>query len=116
MPPKTEKSGDEIIPACVSQLKEMFEAEFAKLHEHKSEPHATPPIIPKTPKPRLSPFDGSNPLDWLFQAEQFFELTQTPITQRLRYIPFYMQGTALTWFKWMHANNQLNSWPISPLH
>lgn len=25
-------------------------------------------------------------------------------------IPFYMQGDALGWFKWMHTNQQLSSW------
>jgi len=90
-------------------MKEMLEAEFTK-HQASTSNTAIHPPVPKTPKPHLSQFDGSNPLDWLFQAEQFFELTQTPPHQRLTYVPFYVQGLALVWFKWMHANHQLTTW------
>lgn len=65
---------------------------------------------PKPPKITLFPFDGSNPLDWIFQAEQYFQYTQTQPHQRLTFVPFFMQGTALAWFKWMHVNQQLSSW------
>jgi len=43
-----------------------------------------PPLIPNTHHPpvtskiSLLPFEGSNPLDWLFQADQYFYLTQIP--------------------------------------
>lgn len=64
----------------------------------------------KTPKIHLLPFDGSNPLDWIFQTEHYFELNQIPQNQRLTQIPFYMQDPVLGWFKWLHTNNQLTTW------
>lgn len=112
MPPKPEKSNDELVTACMIQLRELFESEMAK-HQIIPNPPSPPPPpqnLPKIPKPRLAQFDGSNPLDWLFQAEQFFELTQTASPQRMKFIPFYMQGPALAWFKWMHNNHQLETW------
>ncbi|PNY06477.1 hypothetical protein L195_g002943, partial [Trifolium pratense] len=65
----------------------------------------------KPPKIVLHPFDGSNPLDWIFQAEQYFDLSNTPIHQRLTYVPFFMIGPALAWFKWLHTNHLLSTWP-----
>lgn len=68
------------------------------------------PLQPKTPKITLNSFGGTDPLDWIFQAEQYFELNQTPPHQRLTFVPFFMQGHALGWFKWLHSNNQLTTW------
>jgi len=37
------------------------------------------------------PFDGNNPLDWLFQANQYFSFYQIPLNQRLPMVGFHMQ-------------------------
>lgn len=55
-------------------------------------------------------FDGTNPLEWLFQAEQFFEFYHLSPENRLSMMSFYMKGDALCWFKWMHQNNELLDW------
>lgn len=55
-------------------------------------------------------FDGSNPLEWLFQAEQFFNFYQLPPENRLDMMSFYMKGEALSWFKWMLKNLELVYW------
>ncbi|KAL0427669.1 UNVERIFIED_CONTAM: hypothetical protein Slati_2941700 [Sesamum latifolium] len=75
-----------------------------------SSPHPAPFLQLKPPKLLLQPFDGSAPLDWLFQAEQYSAFYQIPSAQRLSTISFYMKGDALSWFKWMFANHQLSSW------
>nr|KYP74288.1 hypothetical protein KK1_006960 [Cajanus cajan] len=36
---------------------------------------------------------------------------QVPWDQRVPIAAFYMQGDALSWFKWMFHNNQLGDWP-----
>lgn len=76
---------------------------------HHTNPQNNHPIL-KPPKITLASFDGTNPLDWIFQAEKYFELTQTPSHQCLPFIPFFMQGAAPGWYKWMHANHQLTTW------
>ena len=73
-------------------------------------PSTPPPPLMKTPKIRLSSFDGTNPLEWIFQAESYFLLTATSPAQRLIIIPFFLQGPALVWFKWLHSNNLLTTW------
>ncbi|KAH9666617.1 hypothetical protein KPL70_020713 [Citrus sinensis] len=81
-------------------------------------PQNTPPIqaqLQPTQSTRsircdLSTFDGSNPLDWIFQAEKYFSFYETPEEQRIDIASFYMTGQALSWFQWMHKNQQLSSW------
>jgi hypothetical protein len=67
-----------------------------------------PPLKP--PKLRLSQFDGSNPLDWIFQAKQFFTHYSIPPFQRLTHVASYMSGDALGWFQWMYNNHLLSTW------
>lgn len=64
----------------------------------------------KQPKIQLKPFNGSKPLDWLFQADQYFTLYHVLVEQRLHYVSFFMQGDALSWFKWLHNNQLLTTW------
>lgn len=121
MPPKVEKS-EQLSDEQLAQLRDMMDSiittrldtfrEQLILTQPKipTNHHTQQPLQPKPPKVRLLPFDGSNPLDWIFQAEQYFELSQTPQHQRLQYIPFFMTGLALAWFKWIHNNHLLNSW------
>jgi len=71
-------------------------------------PPSFSPIRP--PKIQLSFFDGTDPLDWLFQADQFFEFYNIPWDARLNMAAFYMRGDALSWFKWMYQNHQLTDW------
>lgn len=55
---------------------------------HTPQPHTIDTIKP--PKLILQQFDGSNPLEWIFQADQFFTHYNIPPAQRLSHIPCYM--------------------------
>jgi hypothetical protein len=55
-------------------------------------------------------FDGTNPLDWIFLANQFFTHYAIPPFQRLTHAASYMSGDALGWFQWMYNNNLLSTW------
>ncbi|XP_058741863.1 uncharacterized protein LOC131614269 [Vicia villosa] len=69
------------------------------------------PLPPfRTPKLELAMFDGSNPLEWLFQADQFFLFYNLPPENRMSLMSFYMKGDALGWFKWMFQNQLLTDW------
>lgn len=123
MPPKTEKL---ISEEQMQQLREMMESlvttrldsfrdQIAMANSAASKPTSSihpsyQPLQPKPPKITLRSFDGSEPLDWIFQAEQHFDLSQTPHHQRLTYIPFFMTGSALAWFKWIYANHPPATW------
>jgi len=109
MPPKTEKLLSE---EQMQQLREMMESlvttrldsfrdQITLANSAASKPTSSvhpsyQPLQPKPPKITLRPFDGYEPLDWIFQAEQYFNLSQTPHHQRLTYIPFFMTGSAFS--------------------
>lgn len=58
----------------------------------------------------MTTFDGTDPLEWLFQADQFFAFYNIAFESRLAMASFYMKGEALSWYKWMYQNNQLTDW------
>jgi hypothetical protein len=70
------------------------------------------PFTNTTIKLDIPRFDGSDPLGWIFKISQFFEFHHTPEDQRIRMASFYMEGEALTWYQWMHSNQQLLNWPM----
>ncbi|KAG8367329.1 hypothetical protein BUALT_Bualt16G0060900 [Buddleja alternifolia] len=55
-------------------------------------PHLSSTPSFKPPKLDMQTFDGTNPLDWIFQAEQYFVYYHIPPDQRLDIIPFYMKA------------------------
>ncbi|GKC64326.1 retrotransposon gag protein [Tanacetum coccineum] len=64
----------------------------------------------RPPKLTLPTFDGSNPLDWLFQADQYFTFYNIQPPQRLAMISFHLSGDALSWHKYLYNNNLLTTW------
>ncbi|XP_058783964.1 uncharacterized protein LOC131658715 [Vicia villosa] len=88
-----------------------FPNQFSCPNSNYIQPTTIPPLpLMRTPKLELPAFDGSNPLEWLFQAEQFFSFYNYPAENRLALISFYMKGDALGWFKWMHHSHLLTDW------
>ncbi|GJS06497.1 transposon ty3-G gag-pol polyprotein [Tanacetum coccineum] len=81
---------------------------------HQQPPNNAPPmpyglkIWP--PKLNLPAFDGSNPLDWLFQADQYFSFYNITPPQRLSMIAFHLTGDALSWYKYVFNNRLLTTW------
>lgn len=55
-------------------------------------------------------FDGANAMSWIFKISQLFDYHGTPDSECLQVASFYLDGPALSWFQWMHRNNQISSW------
>lgn len=55
-------------------------------------------------------FDGSDPLNWLFRAEQFFAYYATPYAQRLTIVAVHFKGSVVSCFHMLVKANQLSSW------
>ncbi|XP_058784831.1 uncharacterized protein LOC131659692 [Vicia villosa] len=85
-------------------------SQFPSQHPYPNLSNIPPLPTARSPKLELPMFDGSGPLDWLFQAEQFFNFYNMPPENRLSLISFYMKGDALSWFKWMHNSHLLSDW------
>ncbi|KAJ0917862.1 putative retrotransposon gag domain-containing protein [Helianthus annuus] len=66
---------------------------------------------PRPPKILLPTFDGSNPLDWIFQAKNYFSYYRIPDTYKLQLTVFHFTGEALSWYKYLANNKLLGTWP-----
>ncbi|GJY32576.1 transposon ty3-G gag-pol polyprotein [Tanacetum coccineum] len=82
---------------------------------HQLQPPNNAPPMPhglqiRPPKLNLPAFDGSNPLDWLFQADQYFSFYNITPPQRLSMIAFHLTGDALSWYKYLFNNRLLTTW------
>lgn len=78
-------------------------------------PSPTPPPPPPHPLPPrmkldVPKFDGTDAMGWIFKINQFFDFHQTLEEDRLTVASFYMEGQALSWYQWMHRNQQITSW------
>lgn len=83
---------------------------------HLRQPHNNPLVVHpnhntiRPPKVTLPLFDGSNPLDWIFQADNYFTFYQVPPTQRVSLTSFCFTRDALSWYKHLAQNDLLGSW------
>ncbi|KAJ0719583.1 putative retrotransposon gag domain, aspartic peptidase domain superfamily [Helianthus annuus] len=66
---------------------------------------------PKPPKINLPLFDGSNPLGWIFQAENYFSYYKVPPEERIELTAFHLVGDALSWYQNLAHNDLLGTWP-----
>nr|XP_043614527.1 uncharacterized protein LOC122586615 [Erigeron canadensis] len=68
------------------------------------------PRNPRPPKIQLPNFDGSHPLGWIFQAENYFTYYQIPPQERVTLTAFHFVGDALTWYQNQSSNGLLGNW------
>ncbi|KAJ9564494.1 hypothetical protein OSB04_000460 [Centaurea solstitialis] len=82
-------------------------------------PTRPPPLQPppnntsqtiKPPKIHLPTFDGTDPLDWLFQADKYFSFYTIPDNEKVALAVFYFKGDTLSWYKHLANNQLLGSW------
>ncbi|GJW42435.1 ty3-gypsy retrotransposon protein [Tanacetum coccineum] len=122
MPPRKDTSNDDqptsfqdqlsALNAKVDALVTALTNPFKPDRRHNTHPVCPPPNNPlhKSPKILLPTFDGTSPLDWLFQADQYFTFYNIPLEQRVALASFHFQGDALSWYKYMHNNQLLGDW------
>jgi len=55
-------------------------------------------------------FDGSEVLQWIFKAEQFFDYYHTPKDQRLTIVTIHMDKDVVPLFQLMLKTNPFQSW------
>ncbi|PHU23907.1 40S ribosomal protein S12 [Capsicum chinense] len=58
----------------------------------------------------LSRFSGEHPDAWVFQVERYFTFYSILPEQQLSMASFYLDGTALEWYRWLFRNKQLVDW------
>lgn len=55
-------------------------------------------------------FNGEDPNEWVYRADQFFNYHQTNLHHRVLLASFHMEGKALVWFQDIKAVGGISSW------
>jgi len=53
------------------------------------------------PKIDVRKFDGRDPITWIFHMEQFFDLHQETILQKVTLSFLYLEHDQFVWYKWL---------------
>jgi hypothetical protein len=53
------------------------------------------------PKIDMRKFDGKDPITWIFQMEQFFDLHQVPTLQKVTLASLYLEPDQFVWYQWL---------------
>jgi hypothetical protein len=64
------------------------------------------------PKIDMRKFDGKDPITWILQMEQFFDLHNVPNTQKVRIISLYLEPNQFVWYRWICSCKSLVTWTI----
>jgi hypothetical protein len=52
-------------------------------------------------------FDGKDPITWILQMEQFFDLHNVPHTQKVRITSLYLEPNQFVWYRWLCSHKSL---------
>jgi hypothetical protein len=53
------------------------------------------------PKIDMRKFDGKDPITWIIQMEQFFDLHNVPHTQKVRIASLYLEPNQVVCYRWL---------------
>jgi hypothetical protein len=57
-------------------------------------------------------FDGKDPITWILQMEQFFDLHNVPQTQKVQIASLYLEPNQFVWYRWICSRKSLVTWTI----
>lgn len=78
------------------------------VHRNPGYEGASESVFPKLAKLDFPKYDGSkDPTTWICQAEQFFEILDTPPKDQVLLAVYHLEGDAQLWFYW-HWHRQLH--------
>jgi len=55
-------------------------------------------------------FDGKDPVTWILQMEQFFDLNNGKNTQKVRIATLYLEPNQFVWYQWLCSCKQIITW------
>jgi hypothetical protein len=64
------------------------------------------------PKIDMRKFDGKDPITWILQMEQLFDLHNVPHTQKVRITSLYLEPNQFVWYRWLCYRKSLVTWTI----
>jgi hypothetical protein len=64
------------------------------------------------PKINMQAFDGKDPITWIPQMEQFFDLHNVPHTKKVLFSSLYLEPNQFVWYRWLCSRKSLITWTI----
>jgi len=64
----------------------------------------------RTLKLNFPRFDGTNPMNWILKAQQFYNYNRTPEQQKVSFVAFHTEGKALIWYNWLMDSGYAGGW------
>jgi hypothetical protein len=64
------------------------------------------------PKIDMRNFDGKDPITWILQMEQLFDLHNVLHTQKVRISSLYLESNQFVWYRWICSRKSLVTWTI----
>ena len=65
------------------------------------------------PKVDMRKFDGKDPLTWINQMENFFEIHQIPYGQKVAMASLYLEPDQFIWYHWLCTHKRKKGLTIS---
>ena len=122
------QSFQESINAQFAQMRELIEAHHSSRTDSETTPQRSmhrPSSSDSNPhgdnsgrisfrkfKHEIPMFNGDDVDDWLFCIEEYFDVSGTPMDQRIKIASFYMVGPAYSWYKWLICNHYTQDWGV----
>ena len=64
------------------------------------------------PKIDMKKFDGKDPVTWILQMEQYFDLHYVKHTQKVCFATLYLEPNKFVWYLWICSRKPLVTWSI----
>ena len=64
------------------------------------------------PKIDMRNFDGKDPITWILNMEQYFDLNNVQNTQKVRIATLYLEKNLFSWYRWIFSHKPLVTWLI----
>jgi hypothetical protein len=62
------------------------------------------------PKIDMRKFDGKDPITWILQMDQLFDLHDVPHTQKVRIASLYVEPNQFVWYRCLCSRKSLVTW------
>jgi hypothetical protein len=98
--PKTENASHEIHDGYTRKVnQEWRNSNFALNTNH-------------VPKIDMRKFDGKDPITWILQMEQFFDLHNVPHIEKVQIALLYLEPNQFVWYRWIYSHKSVFTWTI----
>ena len=58
------------------------------------------------PNMDMSKFDGKDPVTWILQKEQYFDLNNVQNTQKVRIATLHLEQNPFAWYRWLCSHKK----------